>query len=101
MITRQAPRRRDRHGPGLDCPPNDYAQIERMLDTYGVAYVCANPGLLLGNSIQPDLGPDRPHLRLDRMLASYRVLAEIYAPHSTGADRPRSNTYQAPSGRYS
>ena len=100
MIMRRLPLEGERAGPSLDSPPNDYAQIERMLDNYGLAYVCTNPEILLANVMQPDPGSDQPHQRLERMLEGYRLLADIYSPRPEHGDRRVNDSYRPPGPRY-
>ena len=91
----------------------DYSHAERLLDQYGIAYICRNPGILFGdeNRARPDQtkppycdhldapSADPPYAPtptaspphsveelLYRITQAYRILDEIYAPH-TGAPK--------------
>jgi len=56
-------------------------EVERLLDRYGIAFVCAYPEILFPGEVHSR--PGSPQMRLARMLEGYRILEEIYAPYPT------------------
>ena len=90
------------------------ASPERMLDRYGISYICQHPEILFAGSYVPtihlhhrehtsrdpavytlddSLAPvalgasDEIAMRLGRMVEAYAILNEIYAPLKAGDDR--------------
>ena len=60
---------------------------ERMLDRYGVGYICAHPEILFdGGYLLPPAGAWRNQSNLaDRLNEAYAILREVYAPHASSA----------------
>ncbi len=105
----------ERPVPGSVTGQNAYGQAERMLDRYGIAYLCQHPEILLGRL--PVSGPDhRAYARyrgpvcgsydvyspaapgtrrrgedelLVRVAAAYQILEEIFAPYRPATVEPR------------
>lgn len=73
---------------------------EHLLDRYGIAFVCANPQILLPTCTGPLVVPNEPQERLECLLAGYRLLDEIYAPHTLKTDRSRSKAYEVSGIRF-
>ena len=78
----------------------DAPELERLLDRYGVAFICANPQILSPTYTPSDPAPSRPQARLDRLTAGYRILDEIYAPDPVRLGRRASRPRDAYGARH-
>ena len=104
-------------------PGNRDTLVDRMLDRFGISYICAHPEILFEYSYRPFMGEKTYHInpsrnsqkdehslyqkhgpedRVYRMQEAYQILKELYAPCLPESHRPttsQSRPYKNSSSR--